>query len=280
MEYLDTKEIQTELFKMLVAFDAVAREHGIRYSLDGGTLIGAVRHQGFIPWDDDIDIIVPRPDFNRLCEHPEWFSCGYSFGAPGIDAYVLPFGKLFNLALRAQEPMVSEKMVEYLWLDIFPADSVPAEEEDKANLFGALERYYDRGARSFVNSVESVRREPNRFKALAKLVFRPLYRVVFPASRSYAHLSKLAQAIPYGSTPRVGNIVWSYNALRGKPRPTLAVGDFDELSELEFEGRSFKAIPHWDEYLTSIYGNYMVLPPEDQRAAHGMKVWRADGGQS
>ena len=71
-EYLDTKQTQDVLLGMMQALDSILREHDIAYTLDGGTLLGAVRHKGFIPWDDDIDIMIPRPSFDELCSHPEW----------------------------------------------------------------------------------------------------------------------------------------------------------------------------------------------------------------
>ena len=64
--YLTLDEVHEELLNLLLRFDAFCKEHNLRYSLDSGTLLGAVRHKGFIPWDDDIDLNMPRPDYDRL----------------------------------------------------------------------------------------------------------------------------------------------------------------------------------------------------------------------
>ena len=66
LKYLTLAELQGELLKLLLRFDAFCKERGLRYSLDSGTLLGAVRHKGFIPWDDDVDVDMPRPDYERL----------------------------------------------------------------------------------------------------------------------------------------------------------------------------------------------------------------------
>ncbi len=276
VQCLATREIQNLLLDILVEFDGVCQERGIRYSLEGGTLLGAARHKGFIPWDDDIDVTVPRPDFNRMCQHPEWFDGRFQLAVPGANGYVLPFAKLFDIEWRAKEPGMPELFTEYLWVDIFPADALPEQEEDEVRLLKTLEGYYKRGGHALVDSSEACEGGGASLKTVLKdRVARPLYRALFPAETSYRLLSERAQALPYGSTSRVGNIVWCYTALEGKPWPTICTDDFDRLVELDFEGRRFKAVEHWDEYLSANYGDYMQLPPEDQRRTHGLEVWRA-----
>lgn len=273
MRYLSTREIQDALLGMLVGADRMLRDHGLRYTLDGGTLLGAVRHRGFIPWDDDIDIMVPRPDFEELCAHPEWMPEGYRLASQGRDGYLYPYAKLFRTDLRAQESLVEGSLEEFLWLDIFPGDSVPDFSKDEARLLNAQKRSYKRAARSFVNIENSVKATANPVKRLAKRVLLPIHRVLFSAEKSYGELSDRSRALPFGSTHLVGNMVWGPY----KPdKPGFPVKDFDNLIELDFEGHKFKACPHWDEYLTGLYGDYMTLPPENQRVTHGMKVWRTD----
>ena len=94
--YLSQEEMQKEELRLLDLFDRLCREHGLRYSLEYGTVIGAVRHKGFIPWDDDIDLSMPRPDYDKLVSLASEFDCedacleGY-FGMPLDCAALMRF---------------------------------------------------------------------------------------------------------------------------------------------------------------------------------------------
>lgn len=270
---LGTRDIQRELLGTLIVLDDVFAEHEIRYSLDGGTLLGAVRHKGFIPWDDDIDVMVPRPDFERLCVHPEWFADGFKLAAPGLDGHELPFAKLFNLAWRAQEPLLEGVMDEYLWVDIFPADGMPDDPQARASLMRAQARDARKAGYSLISVDAAAAMSKNAAKRVLKRITLPLHRAVFPARKSYRRLAERASSEnKNGLASTAGNVVWAPY----KPdKPGFPVEDFDNLIDMEFEGRTFKACPHWDAYLTGLYGDYMQLPPVDQRVTHGMKVWKA-----
>lgn len=273
VDCLSTKEVQKLLFRSLVLFDEICKERGIRYSLDGGTLLGAVRHKGFIPWDDDIDVLVPRPDYENLVAHPEWIPCNYKLAVlNGADGYSYPFAKLFDLRWRAQEPSLEGKVEEHLWLDIFPADALPDDRKEAKRLFIRQNRLMKRACRSFVNPDDP---RDGKLKRLAKRTIFPIYSRFYSPTAQFAKLESDAQTLAYGSAAQVANLVWvPYVRDRGIP-----VDDFDNLIELEFEGRMFCAIPHWSEYLTSLYGDYMTLPPVEKRVTHGVKVWRAEGGR-
>ena len=273
MNTLDTKQIQQLLLDMLIKVDEVFDRHGIRYSLDGGTLLGAVRHKGFIPWDDDIDIIVPRPDFDLLCSHPEWAPDGLRFELPGENGYCMPFIKLCDPKWRAQEQALAGIYEEYLWIDIFPADPIPVDSKEAACLLEAQRKSFKKASLAYHDVDTLVGLSSSRLKAVAKRAILPAYRVLISPQRTFNELTNRAKLTPFSTARIAGNVVWG---LSNPDKPGFPVEDFDNLIDLEFVGHTFKACPHWDDYLKGLYGNYMQLPPEDQRVTHGMKVWRAD----
>ena len=155
-EQLDSIEIKIELCRMLKELDEYLGEHGIQYSIMSGTLLGAVRHGGFIPWDDDIDIAVLRKDYDRLIEilrknkriGEELEISGYE-----VDKTDMPFLKVYNKSIAVKDNLAKDPSE--LWIDIFPFDNVP-----------------DRGTRSYCQCVRLMQKlyqknlEANGFYAL------------------------------------------------------------------------------------------------------------------
>ena len=119
MNYLTTQEIRNELIEVLTSFDEFCRIHELRYSLYAGTLLGAVRHGGFIPWDDDLDVCMPRPDYMELLSLAASIPNGYGLVLPESDGYSCPFCKYVNLGIAAQEPISAGVYEGRLWMDIF-----------------------------------------------------------------------------------------------------------------------------------------------------------------
>lgn len=271
MNYLSTEQTQEKLLDTLLVLVDVFEKHEIRYTLSSGTLLGAVRHHGFIPWDDDIDLYIPRPDYDILCAHPEWIPSGYKLGVQGRDGYILPFAKLFNLSWRAQEQALEGVYEEYLWIDLFPADAIPDELPERKRIMGRLERDHVKAARLSMNIEYAIAIADNPLRGALKRAIFPIYRKLRSASTVYKSMTELAKQTPYGTTSQVGNLVWPpFRA----DKPGFPTGDFDHLIEMEFEGHNFKVCPHWDWHLSHMYGDYMTLPPKEDRISHGMRVWK------
>ena len=126
MAEYNIRELQLRILETLKAVDNVCREHNLRYYIWAGTMIGAVRHKGFIPWDDDLDIAMPRPDYDRLIEHAaEWLPKPYEMVCAENDGvYPLPFAKIQD----ADTTLIERMHLKYLggiYLDVFPIDGVP-----------------------------------------------------------------------------------------------------------------------------------------------------------
>lgn len=267
--YLNEHDIKNALLSMLSEFDSICQANGIRYSLDSGTLLGAIRHKGFIPWDDDIDLIVPRPDYDLLIRHPEWLVEPYGVIVPGGEGSLHPFAKFINKKWRTQEIGYEGIAEGHLWIDLFPADAVPDDSEDAERICARQAKLVRAYGRSLMRPSAAGN---NRLRKLGRTLLRPYYRMAYPPKKTLKTIAANAQRISYGSTENVSNITWPI-AVKDRWFPAE---DFDNLVEVEFEGRFFKAIPHWDRYLTGLYGNYMALPPAEKQVRHGFKVWASE----
>lgn len=255
------------MLDLLLLFDSVCKNHGVRYSLDSGTLLGAVRHKGFIPWDDDIDVIVPRPDYERLLQHPEWLEEGYEIVGLELGNSLWPFAKLINKSYLVARPSHESEDSEFLWLDIFPIDAV-SDDISEAEKF-AKEQKFLIGLGS-VSESDPATVSRDKTKIMLAKIARPLIKVFFPTKKMYSKVAKNARLLSYGSTNTVANMAW-VGVTHGRWIP---ITDFENLTTLEFEGYQFNAIPHYHDYLSGLYGDYMQLPPEDKRVTHASRVWR------
>lgn len=264
--YLTQDEIKEALLELLLKFDVLCAEHGLSYSLAGGTLLGAVRHQGFIPWDDDIDILMPRPDFDKLIRlwNDGSFPGGTSLEARSGDFSFPVYAKFFNENILLKAPFVDG--IRKLWIDVLPVDGMPANEaEAKAHLSRAA-RYRWWFQLSCADSKEG--RTP--LKRFLKGFVVPVMRAFGARARIGRAFDLFARKIPYGTTGYIGCTTWGLYGL-GERFPD---GSFDSVVPMKFENHEFPALGCWDEYLRGIYGDYMQLPPEDKRVTHGFKAWR------
>lgn len=265
-KYLTPEEIKSELLAMLIEFDGFCAKEGLKYSLIGGTLLGAVRHKGFIPWDDDIDLGMPRPDYERL------ISLGKDRQLPGGFS-IMPFSgdwnhpvfiKLLNDGIEVDARY--ENGVGCLWLDINPVDGLPDDS-------GELDNVYRRATR-LQKLITFCKADSRQGKTFAKRVFKrflvPLANNVGLLPLAVRELDCLGKRYEFGETPWAGCLAWG---LYG-PGERCPLSGWEKMAHFEFEGREFPGVGCWDEYLHGIYGDYTQLPPVEKRATHEMKAWR------
>lgn len=261
MKELTLKELQGEELKILKDVHAFCIKNDIRYSLYGGTLIGALRHKGFIPWDDDIDIIMPRPDYTRFCR--EYMSDQYKLAdIESNKDYMLGFARVYDdrkTTIISKLPWLPTGVG--VWIDVFPADGLP---DDKAE----IERVYKNAIRlrSKLLFARGAFAEYSSYDSLmgkAKLFFKKLLTMNGYIAKAYVRkLDKLIKKNNFDNSPMWGSL----SNIRGMyEHKHHFIETFQTCVEVDFEDMKALAMNGADEMLRERNGDYMKLPPESER---------------
>ena len=270
---LSKDEIHNELYKMLCDFADYCDNHHLRYYLVGGTLLGAVRHQGFIPWDDDIDVGMPRPDYERFLDlvKVEPIADNLVVNSDREGTLSLPFAELHNTDIRLERPtsefIGEDYQILSLFMDIFPQDGMPSDENKAANLMSIMKklRYLSTAARAKLFHGSTPLRAIGKTPAV-------LLGHILTNRRIVGWMQRLVTRYPFDRCRYVGCTVYGlYGA--GERCLHSEVVDFKQV---QFMDREFTAPGCTDSYLRGIYGDYMQLPPEEKRVSHGLRAWRVE----
>lgn len=261
MKELTLKELQGEELKILKDVHAFCTQHNIRYSLYGGTLIGALRHKGFIPWDDDIDIIMPRPDYDRFCN--EYRSSDYKVAELKHEKdHMLGFARVYDdkrTTMVSKVPWILQEVG--VCIDIFPADGMSADEKE-------IKRLYEKviGLRRLLIIARGAHARYSTFPSLLgkmKLTIKKLITLNGSIARMFVlRLDKAMQTYPFESSPK-----WaSLSNVRGMfEHKYHSIETFKTCVEVDFEDLKALAMNGSDEMLRERNGDYMQLPPESKR---------------
>lgn len=253
---LTREEIKDRMYRMLCAFADWCDERGIRYYLSGGTLLGAARHHDFIPWDDDVDVLIPRPDYEKLIRMvPDDGINGYALYAYEKGNSFFPHAKLTDPDTYIPDPLLG---VPHLWMDLFPMDGLPDNpflSELKLSFAVGLKRFP-----SWCNIRQSVKRfSPG--KLLCWALLSPAVRLTEKIKgRGYwtQAVIRYASGIPFESGKFAGGVISSLGPCERMPKDAYL-----KVTELPIRDRTFHAPGCWEYYLISLFGeNWPELPPE------------------
>lgn len=260
MKQLDLAEMKQIQMDMLVEFDRVCSEYGFRYSLCGGTLLGAIRHNGYIPWDDDIDVMMPRPDFEQLMQvkpkAPYYFQSPLDIKTSG--PYIYSFGKMYHTNTKLIEFPSSKKIVSHVYLDIFPIDGVPSDSAEHLRLYRKVHKYVLLNRAMEISYYNRDNLALSRPKRLGWQIIW-IARNVLPRKFAMKKAWKLATKYPFDQCKEVGSLVAGYG-----PQEKFPVSAFS-MRKKDFEGIDFSIISGYDIYLRKLYGDYMIPPPKEKR---------------
>ncbi|MGB3161142.1 MAG: LicD family protein [Carnobacterium sp.] len=260
------KEAQEVQLEILLEFDRLCKKYGIQYQLFSGTLIGAIRHNGFIPWDDDIDVCMLREEYNRFLEvsikelNKNYFLQNYHTDKNFQSQY----SKIRKNHTRYVENLVQDvNMHQGIFIDVFPYDHVrPKTLKGKAQRI-AIDQLklinYCRVMR--VNDVEK-----NRVLRIAKKATYYILKVI-PKSKMDRLITKLVCLFNNKEEKYVGELSIStskhmYDSF------VLKKEFFYDSIDWDFEGYKFPVPRAYDEILTKNYGNYMEMPPLNEQEPH------------
>ncbi len=270
-EAIGLDELKSHLTKMLAAFAAFSESHGLRYYLSGGTLLGAVRHKGFIPWDDDIDINMPRPDCEKLMELSGGRIGRYRLVPPNPGPlYRANHWKLYDPGIVIENSVkgTSAKMQYHpAFIDIFPIEGLPDTEEANRRHYAAMTF-----AKIMLGCADSTWFHGRTLPAkLFHASARPF--VLLTGRKSWFRLiERIARSIPYETADYVGVMMTMIHTTEER----VLKREYEPQIEVSFEGSLYKAPAGYDRYLTQLYGpDYMLLPPPEKRKSHhDYKIYR------
>lgn len=260
-------ELRRLEFNLLTMVVSICDANQLRYYLGYGTLLGAVRHKGFIPWDDDIDILMPRPDYLRLIEIIDQgnFANMKMLSLQNEKDYFYPFAKLIDTRTILYLDCNQTEEVELgVNIDIFPLDGLP-ENIHKSNIL-LITMYVLR-----IIWAVSNKKFPHQGKTwyirLVKMVLAVFFKP-FGYKRVLRVMDYFATRYAYDSSNYIGCVVWGEG-----PQERINRKYFTNADKLEFEGKQFVVPYDYDRYLSNIYGDYMQLPPENERISQ--HKWQA-----
>ena len=267
MERINELQAKALVVEMLMHFDKICIDNNLRYSIAYGTMIGCIRHKGFIPWDDDVDVLMPREDYEKLLKMKykngkfEVRSCRYS------KDYFYPFAKMIDTRTVIKEPNRCEKEMG-LFIDIFPMDYIP--EEKFMSRFIKKSKKRSDFLLSLGMSRDSSNKNANIIKKLLRSTF---YYAILPFKRRLLMVEE-KKYIKYNGTD--SNLLMC-QFWKVSEKTCFSDEIWNNIIRMPFENIEVSIFSDYDKMLRCIYGDYMQLPPVEQRVSpHQLKVWLKD----
>lgn len=265
MKELSLEEYKPMLVEMLLFFHDFCEKHGIKYYLTGGTLLGAVRHKGFIPWDDDIDLNVPRFDYEKLLDSFRDPTGRYRIISIRDKGYYLPSAKIIDTTTIMRENYDISFEIG-LFIDLFPMDNLSNDIVEAKHMFKSIKKYRD--------GVTLKNLIIDNHRTLSKNIVIKIGKVVLiPFKRDYLLKKIDKKSRKYEKNEMTQFVGTVATGIYGE-KEILKSEWFAQRVLLQFENKMFYAPGGYKEFLSQLYGDYMALPPKEKQISHhDSKVW-------
>lgn len=270
MEISNIRKVQLAQLQILRDFILFCEEHNLRYFMAGGALIGVLRHKGFIPWDDDIDLSMPRKDFDKFVALQNKYPDGYSLVNHDIEpTWQFNFCQFVDDKSEIIVHMNEEPRSCKIWIDVFPEDGLPDNPIRRWFHVKHILMY------RYLIQVPNVKTQIDTHKVgrpwyekivIKILHFLPLGKLINVDNMLKA-MERLLRKYDYDNSKYVGSLLGKYRGKEVVPRNYWGNG-----VKLRFENIMVSCPVEFDKLLTRIYGDYMKMPPEDKRVGHDIEI--------
>ena len=254
-------EVQKRLLDMLQWFHQYCVNNNFRYYIIAGTMLGAIRHKVFMPWDDDIDVVLPRPDYDRLIQTFNNREEQYFLESPytGNSDYCYSFAKLYDTRTTLTE-RTRRNCRRGLYVDVFPLDGVGTDIEEARRNF----RKVDRMNMFLMTRTCPITKERKLYKNIVIFASQLIPSFIVNDQRLIKKLDHTAASVDYDSSHYVGSLMAGY-----REKEIMEKRIYGKPTEYLFENIVVYGVEHYEEYLTHIYGDWRkLLPVEKRKTTH------------
>ena len=256
---MNLKEIKKTSFDILLEFKNFCESNNITYFLSNGTLLGAVKYKGFIPWDDDIDVFVPRNDYDRLIQLYKDNSKYRLYSLERCSDFKYPFAKLCDISTLKEENNLNNGIKLGIGIDIFPLDFWKDNLADAKKQVSFIQRK--------IEGLNFSKMEFSSGKNFLRSILKRIFIFVAKNVGSQRYLSSIiaeAKCCRNKNSKYIGCVAWP---IYGE-KEIISSDVFKKTVSVEFEGIEFPAPSGFDVYLRSLYGDYTKDPPQEKQVSH------------
>lgn len=266
------RQLQLKELELLKLFQKICADNNISYFALGGTLLGAIRHKGFIPWDDDIDVGIPRPDYERLCKILEKENLGENIRFHTFHnnkEYIRYFGHLEDTSFKIVRHDKIKAEETFAWIDLFPLDAMP-----NNGLLRKIRVYHVLLLRAmfrfsgFDRLVDVNKKgRPLHERILVWIGLHTPIQKLFNTRKCLERMEKVLTKTPYEKSDYLVNAMGAY-----KFREMFNKKYYGEGKMYPFEDTEIRGPVDYDFVCTQLYGDYMTPPKKDDRNHHALET--------